>query len=164
MSRKVGKITALVLSILVCSLSLITIENWGLVGAYTGCGPLRRAIYPFFHVNIIHAALNVWCLLSVVFIYNITIWRILFAYIVALSIPNLFLSYTPTVGLSGVVFALFGSISFEVGRKQYYQIWMGAYLVLGFLSPNTNAWIHLYCYVVGLAYALLLKPIKIKGE
>ena len=164
MRGKVSKIIALVLSVLALFLSLVSIENWESVGIYTGCGPLCRAIYPLFHANIIHAALNIWCLLSIVFIYDITIWRLLFAYATAISIPTLFLSATPTVGLSGIVFALFGSISFEVGRKLYYQAWMFAYLILGFVFPNTNAWIHLYCYAIGSVFALLNKPIKINRD
>lgn len=164
MRGKVSKIIALVLSVLALFLSLVAIENWESVGIYTGCGPLCRAIYPFFHANIIHAALNIWCLLSIVFIYDTTIWRLLFAYITAMSIPTLLLSATPTVGLSGIVFALFGSISFEVGRKLYYQAWMFAYLILGFVFPNTNAWIHLYCYAIGFVFALLNKPIKINRD
>ena len=60
-----------------------------------------------------------------------------------------------------MVFALFGRISFEVKRKLYYQAWMIAYLVIGFLFPNVNAWIHLYCYAIGFAVALINKPIKI---
>ena len=117
--------------------------------------------YPFYHVGIVHALLNAWCLLSVVFIYDISMLRLCLAYIIAVFIPFICLSDTPTVGLSGLVFALFGSISFEVGRKVYYQLWMIAYLIIGFVFPNTNAWVHLYCYLAGCAVALLNKPVKV---
>lgn len=130
-------------------------------GVYHGCSFHERILYPFFHAGPIHALINVWCLLSIVFIYSVTICRIMLAYMIAVTIPSFCLSDIPTVGLSGVVFALFGTISFEVQRKAYYQLWMLAYLVAGFFFPNTNALVHLYCYLAGGAVALLNKPVKI---
>lgn len=159
--KKVEKIAALVVAILVCVLALQDIQDWTAVGIYSGCGLTCRLLYPFHHANILHALLNAWCLLSVVFIYETSLWRLALAYIIAVSVPSFCLSDIPTVGLSGVVFALFGSISFEVERKTYYQLWMLAYLVVGFLFPNTNAWVHLHCYGAGVVVALLNKPIKI---
>lgn len=158
---KAGKITSLIISIIICSLTLQNTLDWSLVGIFLGCEPTSRLLYPFYHANILHATLNAWCLLSVVFIYDITIWRLLLMYIIATLIPDFCLSTVPTVGLSGVIFALFGSISFNVERKLHYQLWMLAYLVAGFLLPNTNALLHLYCYIGGVAVAILNKPIKI---
>ena len=160
--KKTAKISALVISCIIISLSLVHISDYSAVGIFKDCGLLRRAIYPFFHANFFHAALNAWCLLSLVFFYNLSLCRLAIAYFIAISIPDCCLFYTPTVGISGVVFALFGSISFEVQRKTYYQLWMIAYLVLGFFFPNTNAWIHIYCYFFGLVAAFFIKPIKIK--
>lgn len=166
--RKMEKITALSIASIVVCLSLCGIDDWQVVGLYSGCDLQGRILYPFFHANIIHAALNAWCLLSIVFIYDISIWRILLAFIVAFTVPVNTLGgwidslSSPTVGLSGVVFFLFGSISFEVLRKWYYQMWMLFYLSIGFIFPNTNAWLHLYCYIVGFVVSLLNKPIKIE--
>ena len=145
---KTTKAVSLLISIIVCCLALQDIQDWSEVGIFKDCGPGCRMSYPFYHVNIIHAALNAWCLLSV-------------AYISAVSVPVLCLSNIPTVGLSGLVFVLFGSVSFEVERKVHYQLWMVVYLVIGFLFPGTNAWVHLYCYLVGCLAALLNKPVKI---
>lgn len=165
--KKAAKAMSLLVSILVFCLSLQDMTDWYAVGIYTGCGLGCRMLYPFYHANVLHATLNAWCLLSVIFIYDISLWRLAFAYIIAISFPVDALAclgvevLDPTVGLSGVVFALFGSISFEVQRKAYYQLWMLAYLVAGFLFPNTNALVHLYCYMAGGAVALLNKPVKI---
>ena len=159
--KKAAKATSLLISILVFCLSLQDMADWSAVGIYTGCGLGCRMLYPLYHANLLHATLNAWCLLSVIFIYDISLWRFFISYIIAVTIPPFCLSGIPTVGLSGVVFALFGSISFEVQRKAYYQLWMLAYLVAGFLFPNTNALVHLYCYMAGGAVALLNKPVKI---
>ena len=162
--KKTGKAAALISTLLVFCLSLQGTQDWSAVGIYQGCRLSCRVLYPFYHAGLLHALLNAWCLLSIVFIYNITLWRLSLAYVIATTIPSLFLSHIPTVGLSGVVFVLFGSISFEVGRKLYYQLWMLVYLTAGFLFPGTNAWVHLYCYAAGVAVALLNKPIKISRQ
>ncbi len=159
--KKAAKVTSLLVLILVFCFSLQDIADWSAVGIFTGCGLGCRLSYPFFHVGILHALLNAWCLLSVVFIYDISLLRLCLAYGIAVFVPSFCMSDIPTVGLSGLVFALFGSISFEVGRKVYYQLWMLAYLIIGFLFPNTNAWVHLYCYLAGCMVALLNKPVKV---
>lgn len=165
---KNGKIAALLIAAVVCCLALFHHGNdWSAVGIYSGCPLAGRLLFHVFHANAIHAMLNAWCLLSVVFIYDVSIYRLLLAYIVASTFPADTLSAVfsnleiPTVGLSGMVFFLFGSISFEVARKRYYQAWMLFFLAIGFLSPYTNAWMHLYCYTLGVVVALLNRPFKI---
>lgn len=156
--KKATKIISLLILIFVV---FIYIADWSAVGIYAGCRLSCRFLYPFYHANLLHVALNAWCLLSIIFMYDISLFRLTLAYIIAVSIPSFFLSDIPTVGLSGVIYALFGSISLEVQRKVYYQLWMLAYIILGFLFPNTNGWVHLYCYTAGVIIALLNKPIKI---
>lgn len=166
--RKKEKATSLLLSIVVVVISLIGFSNWNTIGIYAGASWVGRLLYPFFHANIIHALLNAWCLICIIFIYDIKITRLLLAYIVAVTFPIDTLSHLlplptlPTVGLSGVVFFLFGSISLEVSRKLYYQLWMVFYIGIGFFFPNTNAWLHLYCYLCGLVYSILNYPIIIQ--
>ena len=166
-TRKTEKTTSLIISCLIVAISIIKVNDWHYVGIYAGCPMLCRIIYPFFHANCIHALLNVWCFLSVVFIYNTKIWKLFFSYLIGASIPidtlNRWIPFnSPTVGLSGVIYALFGMISFDVARKLYYQCWMAFYIVCGFFFPNTNAWLHLYCYAFGFLVSLLTRPITLK--
>lgn len=162
-----GAMAAVAVALLVVALSPFRIAGWGEVGIYAHCPMSARLLYPFFHAGVLHAALNAWCLLSLAFLYKVTCKRILVAYTMAVTVPvdtlSAFLPFdNPTVGLSGVVYVLFGSISFEVARKRYFQLWMLSYITVGFILPNTNAWLHLYCYLCGLAFALLNKPITLK--
>lgn len=166
-TRKVEKIAAIIIALSVTALSFVHVDDWSAVGICCSCPLSNRLFYPFFHAGFLHAVLNAWCLLSVVFIYDVSYLRMLFAYVVAVTMPvdtlGTFLSLdSPTVGLSGVVYALFGTISFEVARKRYFQFCMLFYIALGFLFPNTNAWLHLYCYLCGFAFACLNKPINRK--
>lgn len=164
---KVEKITAVVIALGSAVLSFFHIADWYSVGIYAHAPLAGRLLYPFFHSGVLHAALNAWCLLSLAFLYNVTWKRMIVAYFIAVTVPvdtlGSFLPFdNPTVGLSGVVYVLFGSISFEVLRKRYYQCWMLFYIGIGFFMPNTNAWLHLYCYLCGFVVALLNKPICIK--
>lgn len=86
-TRKMEKITALVISTIVVGLSFFKVWDWQTVGIYAGSDIAGRVLYPFFHANILHASLNSWCLLSMVFIYDIGIWRLVLAYIIAVTIP-----------------------------------------------------------------------------
>lgn len=158
--REKEKTAVLILSAAIFTLCLFPDigQNMGL---YAGCPLGNRLAYSFFHANIFHAAINVWCLLSIVFIYNIS-WRyLLTAYCIAVSFPDVFLVATPTVGLSGICFALLGRIAFLAERKWYYQKWMAAILCIGFLLPGTAASLHLYCYVVGLLIAAINTPMSV---
>lgn len=162
--RQIEKTATLVLIAAVVALACFARPDFSRVGIYKGCGVLPRLAYPFFHAGLLHAVLNAWCLLCVVFVYDVS-WRMmLLAYAAAVSVPALLLGGgAPTVGLSGVVFFLFGALSFSVARKLYYQAWMLAFLVLGFLHPHTNGALHLWCYAAGFLVALLNCPCRKGG-
>lgn len=164
--RKNEKIAALITVAACIALALFTWRN-GLTdrGIYAGCDFAQRLTYPFFHASPLHAIINGYVLLAIVFRYDITLHRLLLAYMVAVAVPANTLAWIaptmriPTVGLSGIVFFLLGSIAYQVQRKAYFQRWMACYLTIGFLIPSINATLHLYSYIIGLIVALLNKPI-----
>lgn len=165
--RKIEKITCLAVASLSIVMSFLHIADWHTVGIYSHCPLYCRLIYPFFHANILHVLLNSWCLIALIFIYDITMLRIAIAYIIAVTFPidsisDLIHSTSVTIGMSGMIYALFGSISFEVKNKLHYQSLMFFYICIGFVVPGANALIHLYCYLCGLIIALLNKPIRTK--
>lgn len=158
--RKVEKASSLWLSlILICIAVALGHTDWHSVGLYAGGPWWGRFSYEFFHANLLHAALNCWCLLSVVFLYEVRWPRLLLAFAVAASVPagalsGYFVSLcTPSIGLSGMVYALFGLLSFDVRRRWYYQGCMVMYLTLGFFLPNSSAVVHLWCYALGFLCA-----------
>lgn len=166
--RKKEKVTALFITFCVVALSLMNVSDWGSVGIYPHVGLLQRCIYPFFHANVFHALLNGWCLINIVFVYNVSIGRLLLSYVVAATYPIdaiaslVSLSATPTVGLSGIIFVLLGSVSLSVARKIYFQVWMWLFLIVGFFLSSSNALLHVYCYVIGLIYAVVNYPMICK--
>jgi membrane associated rhomboid family serine protease len=140
------------------------------LGIYQGCAVWKCLTYHFFHANIFHCLCNVWCLLSLVFAYPVKGWQMAAAFIIASLYPflpslnshlsplNSQLSTLPTVGLSGVCFALMGMQAFVVGRKLFFFSWVIAFIAFGFLFPNNNALLHLYCYIAGLTVGFLNSP------
>ncbi|MBQ7462418.1 MAG: rhomboid family intramembrane serine protease [Bacteroidaceae bacterium] len=148
------------------------------VGICEDCSILARFAYPFFHASFIHMAINCWCLLSVVFIYDTPRSYIIIAYIIAISfpvgtlsaiVPDAFPSAIPTVGLSGIDYALLGMVSFQVKRKLYYHAWILSFVFIllifnhlcsfcGYSVATPNNLLHIYCYVAGLLVGFLNSP------
>lgn len=159
MSNGFEKTTGLLIATYVIASALIYVPDWTVVGITAGCNLLQRIGYSFFHASFIHAIVNAWCLVSILFIYHVSWRRMAVAYIIAVAAPDFVLSATPTVGISALCFALLGSIAFEVKRKLYYNGCMALYIFIGLLFPLVNGWLHLYSYVAGLLVGLLNMPL-----
>lgn len=157
---KNAKTAALIMVMAIILCSFVYKPDWALVGIAKGSAFTGRLAYPIFHASPIHAIVNSWCLLSIVFIYHITIWRILTAYIVAVLVPEFLLSDVPTVGLSCVCYTLLGSLIFDVKRKLYFNACMALYIAVGFFFPAVNAVIHIYGYLAGLIVGLPNAPLS----
>lgn len=163
-NNRIEKTAGLFIVFAIIASAIIYVPDWYVVGAYRGCDMLQRLGYSFFHASFIHAAVNAWCFISILFLYKVTWWRMATAYIIAVTVPDVVLSSVPTVGLSAVCFALFGSIAFQVKRKLYYNGCMALYIALGFLFPLVNGWLHLYSYVAGLFVGFLTMPIPCRRK
>lgn len=157
--RKEAKITALLVvgvTLVLCFLNVPFSE----VGIMKGCAFASRLVYHFFHASLLHWFANAWCLLSLFFIYNMSLRELTTAFVASSLVPLSMLPELPTVGLSGICFFLMGRIALSVRRKLYYQAWLAVYLALGFLFPNSNGWLHLYCYLIGLFIGFLNMPLR----
>lgn len=156
---KIEKTAGLLIAAYVLASTLIYAPDWDVVGATANCGILQRLGYSFFHASLLHATINAWCFLSILFLYNVTWWHMSVAYAIAAAAPDFILSTTPTVGLSAVCFAMLGMIAFQVKRKTYYHGCMALYIAIGFIFPLVNGWLHFYSYVAGLLVGFLNMPI-----
>lgn len=157
--EKNAKTASLIVAVVILLSSFVYVPDWSVVGVAKGCPLIARFGYSIFHVSFIHALVNVWCLLGVVFLYDISVWRLLAAYTIAVFVPEFILSDVPTVGLSCVCYAPLGSLTFEVKRKIYFQLCMVLYIAVGFFFPSVNAAIHIYGYLAGLVVGLLNAPL-----
>lgn len=166
--QKEAKNAALLTAVVIILMSFTYVPHWSRsilpplseVGVAVGSPVYPRLLYSFFHASPIHAVVNAWCLLCIVFLYDVSIWRMLTAYIVAVAVPGFLLSDLPTVGLSCICYFLLGSLIFEVKRKLYFMFCMALYIAVGFLFPSVNAVIHVYGYLAGLLVGLLNAPLS----
>lgn len=164
MNNSVGKSIALLLSIFLFGTSFIYIHDWYAVGIFPHCTLLQRLSYSFFHASFIHALINIWCFLSVIFLYNLSWHRLLVSYIIAAAAPDFVLPPVPTVGLSALCYALLGLVMFQVKRKLYFNIIVVIYISIGFLFPLVSAWLHLYSYIAGLFVGAITYPIPCRSK
>ena len=176
--REKAKTTALVLTAVIMTIWLVTVSVASAsvlssVALAPGCPLYARLLYPFFHASFLHAALNCWALLTIVFYYNIGVSHLLLSYLVAVTVPCSVCGYsiaaTPTVGFSAVIFCLLGLVSWQVRRKLYFHTWIACFIAAGFVLPSLlascglptaspNNFLHIYCYVVGLLVGFLNSP------
>ena len=165
----------LIVSVLTSVLNGFPIEKFGIC---KGSPILARLAYSFFHASIPHALINCWCLLSIVFIYDISLSSLIIAYITAVTFPIDTIAATvphasewgvPTVGLSAVCFSLLGQVAFQVRRKRLFHTWVLSFITIGFILPplcsvcgyaiaTPNNILHIYCYVAGLLVGFLNSP------
>lgn len=150
--------------------AVVGIPQHGSVGIYLGSPLYTRATYHFFHASVIHLFVNASCLLALAFNYHITTSQLITSAIIASLVPPCCLSTIPSIGLSGICFALMGMQSFSVQRKLYYQAYILSFLAIGFVLPwicrvcglivaTPNNFLHLYCYVAGLLVGLITTPL-----
>lgn len=153
--RKKTKVFSLALSLIMLALVFAPVDP-KTVGLcfHASCAPYwsyGNLTYSFFHANILHWLLNVWCFLSCVFLADVSFRNLLLAYLVACSVPAL--SSTPTIGLSGVCFALLGMIMWKSANRRTYNLIIGVtVLSMVALCPKAvNNVLHIYCYLLGVA-------------
>lgn len=126
------------------------------VGLYDRCSILQRLSYPLFHQNVFHALVNIY-VMHQCYRAMPTLKGILIFYAFAISYP--FLSATPIIGMSGMVYAYMGYIAPYVKNKVKYNVTIIAYISFGLFIPCMAIGVHIYCYVIGLLWSYLNAPL-----
>ena len=167
--EKNAKITGLALSAIILIISLFDVPADS-IGLSISSPWHNRITFNFFHASFIHGFMNVWCLLALLFYYDLPLRSIIAGFLISATFPIAwcyqYLPMTealtiPTIGLSGVCFYLIGRASFIVQRKIYFQCWVWTSLIIGFVfAKYMNGHIHLYCYAIGVIVSYFNKPIK----
>lgn len=114
-------------------------------GFYNGCPWLNHIAYSFSHANIFHLAVNLIVLWSIKNKIQ-TVPALLIA-IIASYLP-MYVS-SPTVGLSGFLFAAFGIMWGKTGRLLDAVKKVMPFIIITMLIPNMNGLLHLYTFGLG---------------
>lgn len=143
---------------LILALTVLVLLPFETRGIYSGASITDRCLYPFFHANIFHAMLNVWCLLSIVFNMRVTPFQLLLAYIVSVLYPaELFQSHEPTIGLSGVCYVLIGITFHQFSNRLYFAVTTAIMFGIGHILHASNNKLHLYTLAAGLIIGQIYK-------
>lgn len=116
--------------------------------------------YMWMHASFIHYGMNLWVLWQLA---RLNPWRhLLAACAAAMLVPDFCLTATPTVGLSGMLFAAMGMMWYRFRDIRRSQLYFGALLALGLaawaLGAPVNPFIHIWCYAAGTVIGILIRP------
>lgn len=154
--ESIGKVIGLVL-VVIMFFTVLTKPDLSEVAISKDAHFHVRFLYHFFHVSLLHFFLNAWCFLSLLFYFRIRLTDLAVAYIIASLTPVI--GDIPTVGFSGVCYALMGILSLRVDKKVRFVLLTFVLIFIGTVSPLVNGKIHLWSYLAGMFYALLTEPI-----
>lgn len=121
-------------------------------------GIIGSLLYPFCHVSIFHLLGNLIALHSISAspLKNPT-YTWLAAYIISAIVP----CYAPTEGMSGLLYAEMGILSWQVAVKWKFHLWCAGFMAVCFLFPNAiNGWIHVWCYLSGVLFQFIVQNSK----
>lgn len=102
----------------------------------------------FIHANLLHIALNVWVLMM----FSLYGYR-RFNRVVAIGFAIASLAFfalrgaTPSCGLSGVIFAIYGMLVTRCMRRR--DLLLSAFCIAVTFIPPLNGTLHLVCWLVG---------------
>lgn len=125
------------------------------IGFTDGSSVWSHFAFQFCHANIMHLGGNLLCLWFVL----TDRWysyaeQMIFSITAAFTASYASSMALPTLGFSGDVLALIGIMTPMIWSRRN-ALTIIATLALGFVVHGVNGWIHLWCYVLGLLYALI---------
>ena len=129
-----------------CAVMLMLGIDAMLVGIYDGCRWHQHLTYQFFHANIFHLAVNLYVVWLCVTRFKLSQRQMLMCFIISAMVPATL--PMPTIGASGIVYAMLGIINTMVAKKLRFAMWIAVYIAISALF-NCNWSIHLCCYALG---------------
>ena len=136
----------IVLFAIVCIAVLLLPTDPLSIGIYTDCRWWQHLTYQFAHANIFHLAVNIYVMYFCITRFNLSQSQILSCFIISAILPAL--SHIPTIGASGIVYAMLGIINTMVVEKAKFAAWIALYITISYFF-NNNWCIHLCCYLLG---------------
>ena len=139
--------------------SIILVGSYFLLPKYgfTFHGPLiDHVLYPISHANIWHLAGNIlclWLLRCPLHIFTTFVIAVLCSFLPCPQLPLWGMDVTgPTMGFSGVLFAMVGISWGKVHRFKDMILRNKWFLIIPAFIPHINFLIHIYCLLAGYTY------------
>lgn len=130
------------------------------VFSFPGGGIEGYMLYSISHANIWHLLANILCLWMIPCPLHLLVSFLLAA---LCSFLPCFVT-EPTMGFSGVLFSMVG-ISWGMTGRFRDMLWKNKwFLVIPIFVPHVNAFIHLYCIVVGYLAGVVYGRLSFRGN
>lgn len=153
---KKTSVLIIVLAVIVLHVISPDISRYG-VGI--GSPAWTRLTYSFFHASWLHLLINIYVLLTLGFALDLRMGELVISYVLACAVPSFCIGVLPTVGLSGMIYAMLGMRTMRNSNPG--SVILNVVLITAasiFLSHI--AWrLHAYCYCSGLLISVLSTPL-----
>jgi len=117
-----------------------------------------RITYMFIHANPAHLIINLFSLLSLVFLANARLTQFLLSALISTTIPAAIIADTPTCGISALNFALTGIIVMHSPRWPRFMIINIIFIIPTYFMPHIASSIHLYALIAGALITYITTP------
>ena len=121
---------------------------------------IDHILYPLSHANIWHLAGNILCLWMIKckpYILATFVCAVLCSFLPCPQLPLYGGVTDPTMGFSGVLFAMVG-VSWGKAHRFKDMIWKNKwYLIIPAFLPHVNFLIHFYCLIAGYLFGLCVR-------
>lgn len=125
-------------------------------GLHSGCSWYAHISYPFLHASWWHLAANLYALYMLLS-FRPSLKFYILAFIISVTFP--FIISTPIIGLSGFLCALMGLVWWKAKNVYLYHILSVSFILFGFFFSSAAAFLHFYCYTLGVFLGWLNKPL-----
>jgi membrane associated rhomboid family serine protease len=163
--ERLNFITHYSMEYVVTILLLITFIFTDISGVSVDSGVLSHFTYQFMHANLLHLVLNIYPLFLLIRLLKQLVnplFLVLFTYMVSVLTSFIAIYPTPTVGASGVVYALLAVFLFYVKtkkinfqKKQYQFIFyfgVCAGMLISFFNTSSNFYLHLFSLLIAYTF------------
>ena len=130
----------------VCAVTMFISANPYAIGVYNGCQWYQHLTYQFFHTSIFHLGANIYVMWFCTTRFALKQWQLLMCLIISMLTPPIYTM--PTIGASGIVYAMLGMINAIVLKKLRFASWIALYITISAFL-NCNWVIHLLCFILG---------------
>lgn len=160
LTKSIIRVTFIYMVILMCC-ALYHISDLGFMNGSS----YERITYMFSHANLIHLGINILgffvmynLLKNTIFIYT----QFIFAYIATFGSEMAI----PTVGLSGCVYAMFGSLFYYLDKQGKIRLGFTSLLcnLIMLVGGNVNVMLHLLSFVYSLLFTYIYGTIRKRIE
>ena len=107
-----------------------------------------RLTYMLLHGNVIHLLLNIYAIMTMLFLCRVKLLQIIAAFVIAIAVP--YCGEVPLVGISTFIYALLGMIIMDSDSWKYLLLTNLAVISFSVVLNNISFIAHIDCFALGV--------------